>query len=418
MSRHFGAGERLACWGAAAGCLMLGTIVWSCADAPSDLGEATSDASTPDGSGASGDDDGGCEAGSDACAPREPACEGAAWCPVETNHDTRLGLVSVWGSGKDDVWAVGAAGSVIHWDGSEWTSANVDTDQALYAVWGTGPNDVWVVSSPAKMFRADGFVKGATPWRSVSAISELMGVDARGKVLRTIWGTSPSDIWIGGEPFFRNSSNESGWRSVVVDGGTSWARVTTTMPSTWTDLVSGDNTIWAIWGSGAGDVWVVGAASYGVPASGSKVMHSNGASSSTDDPEIPDWTALDTQSSSALYAIWGSGPGDVWIVGERGTIRHYAGGDAQLGSVESPTSSTLRAVWGSGPKDVWAVGDDGTILHYDGTAWTLSTGSFPPGEKPNLHGVWGSGPNDVWAVGDGIVMHFAGLGPDGRGVNP
>jgi hypothetical protein len=34
-----------------------------------------------------------------------------------------------------------------------------------------------------------------------------------------------------------------------------------------------------------------------------------------------------------------------------------------------PQGNALRGVWGSGPTDVWAVGDRGSLLHFDGATW-------------------------------------------------
>ncbi|MDF2692676.1 MAG: Type fimbrial biosis protein PilY1, partial [Labilithrix sp.] len=83
----------------------------------------------------------------------------------------------------------------------------------------------------------------------------------------------------------------------------------------------------------------------------------------------------------------------------------------------SPTTENLRAVWGSGPNDVWAVGELATIVHWDGQSWTLATSALPLGTKPDLNGIWGSGPEDVWAVGKGTALHFTGKKPTAAG-NP
>ena len=53
-------------------------------------------------------------------------------------------------------------------------------------------------------------------------------------------------------------------------------------------------------------------------------------------------------------------------------------------------------MWGSGPTNVWTVGDEGEALHWDGTTWsptTLTTGH-------GLLSVWGAGPGDIWAFGE------------------
>ncbi|MDF2697267.1 MAG: hypothetical protein K0S65_5650, partial [Labilithrix sp.] len=125
---------------------------------------------------------------------------------------------------------------------------------------------------------------------------------------------------------------------------------------------------------------------------------------------LPQWTEVDTQSLAPLSAVWGSGPGDVWAVGDYGTIRHFTAGAARWAVVESPTLEHLRGLWGAGPNDIWAVGELGTILHYDGTSWTPSTAafpSFPSGKKPHLYSVWGSGRSNVWAVGGDTVLRLS-----------
>jgi hypothetical protein len=35
----------------------------------------------------------------------------------------------------------------------------------------------------------------------------------------------------------------------------------------------------------------------------------------------------------------------------------------------SPVDADLRAVWGTGPTDVYAVGEEGVLLRWDGVAW-------------------------------------------------
>ena len=43
-------------------------------------------------------------------------------------------------------------------------------------------------------------------------------------------------------------------------------------------------------------------------------------------------------------------------------IRRWDG--ARWNSLASQTTSDLRAIWGSGPFNIYAVGDNGTVLHY------------------------------------------------------
>ena len=49
-------------------------------------------------------------------------CSADNWCwrnPLPQGNS----LFSVWGSGSSDAWAVGDGRTILHWDGSAWTSA-------------------------------------------------------------------------------------------------------------------------------------------------------------------------------------------------------------------------------------------------------------------------------------------------------
>ncbi len=76
----------------------------------------------------------------------------------------------------------------------------------------------------------------------------------------------------------------------------------------------------------------------------------------------------------------------------------------------TPQGNTLRSVWGSDPGNIYAVGDNGTILHFDGSDWTAQNPV-----SAQLNDVWGSDPSAVYAVGgesnsssSNIVMFFDG----------
>jgi hypothetical protein len=74
--------------------------------------------------------------------------DGSVWTSVSSG--TTNNLWGIWGSGASDVWAVGNSdvafvGTILHWDGSAWTSVSSGTTSHLYGVWGSGPSDVWAV---------------------------------------------------------------------------------------------------------------------------------------------------------------------------------------------------------------------------------------------------------------------------------
>lgn len=348
---------------------------------------------------AGGDGDGGCDAGGLGCDTPVATCDDGAWCPVTTPLDARLGLGAVWGTSASDVWAVGAGGTILHFDGATWNAATSGTSEAIYAIWGSSPTDLWAVSSTQKMLRSTGWANGSATWTLTTALAGPRDYDAVGKNVRAVWGTSTSDVMIAGESFKISYDNPPAnrWRATLVGGELAWAPASDCVNDFFAECPS----IFGLSGTGPNDRWAVGTSGYAAYAT------------SVDETGTPNWTPLDSQSTDDLQAVWSAGPGEAWAVGRRGTIRHRATGAERFSVVDSGTQNTLRAVWGSSPNDVWAVGDAGTVLHFDGTAWSPAAVSLNSKTPPTLRGVWGSRPDDVWAVGDGIVLHFTGK-KDGR----
>ena len=74
--------------------------------------------------------------------------DGNAWSSVTNpmSGTQNSDLSSVWGSGLNDVWAVGnPGGTIVHWNGSAWSSVTSTMNGTQMGVWGSGPNDVWAV---------------------------------------------------------------------------------------------------------------------------------------------------------------------------------------------------------------------------------------------------------------------------------
>jgi hypothetical protein len=275
-----------------------------------------------------------------------------------------LNLLDVWGSGPDDVWAIGwyadlnhspSAGAIFHWDGVRWAAAAsgaADTlaGVPLLAVWGSGPADVWAVGNRGTIVHWDG-----TRWSPKAS-----GVTAN---LRGVAGTGPTDVWAVGND------------TIIHWDGSTWAPA---WRGTTERLVE-------VWSTGVQDVWAVG--EQGV------LLHWDGVA----------WAHATSGTSQFLVSLWASGPDDVWVVGDLGTIRHWTG--TTWSPVTSGTTQMFFGIWGSAADDVWAVGTEGKILHWNGAAWSVAGDSGGIG----LLGVVGSRRDDAWAVGDwGTILHWNG----------
>src|SRR6185503_164010 len=79
------------------------------------------------------------------------------------------------------------------------------------------------------------------------------------------------------------------------------------------------------------------------------------------------WTAA--AAPSPMFAAWSPAKGDVWAVAGNRVV-HRSGASSWLTSL---TVGWLYGIHGTGPSDLWAVGEAGAAWHFDGTGWTLKT---------------------------------------------
>jgi hypothetical protein len=213
------------------------------------------------------------------------------------------GLFDIWGSGPNNVWAVGDHGTAINWDGKYWSSAPVGEDVMLRSVSGTGPGDVWT---------SFGFHWNGGSWTPTTGGQP--GLD--------VWAVSPTDVW-------------------ATDGG---ANVAHFDGSGWTTMRAGDFAafgLFAIWG-GPGVAWAVG--------EGNQITHFSGGA----------WTQVQPPSGSSqgMVDVMAAGS-DVYAVGQG--ILHSVGGGPFVMDPDAPQEGYL-GLWIS-PTQVWAVGRDGTVIH-------------------------------------------------------
>lgn len=67
---------------------------------------------------------------------------------------TGLSKVSdVWAGSATDVFAVGEAGGIAHFDGKAWSEQTSGTEKRLSTVWGFGPKDVWAGGTDSNTVR-------------------------------------------------------------------------------------------------------------------------------------------------------------------------------------------------------------------------------------------------------------------------
>jgi hypothetical protein len=232
------------------------------------------------------------------------------WCWARPVPDQGWG--ALWGAADDDVWFVGPAGKVMHYDGASFAIVDVGATEDLHGVWGSGPDDIWIVGRRGTVRHFDG-----TAWAAHDLLDN--------QTLYTVWGLSRDDVWIGGtEPApYPGNPNYDGSSGLVFR----WAPGT----GTW-DLVFkntmyyGGSAIWGLDGTSPDDVWAIGSDHpAGAACSIEAVWRFDGTT----------WNGMsgDHTECANLYDIDAGAPGatdGAWIVGwwedsDRGAWR-YTGG--------------------------------------------------------------------------------------------
>jgi len=111
---------------------------------------------------------------------------------------------------------------------------------------------------------------------------------------------------------------------------------------------------------------------------------------------------MSVNSNIYFHGIWGVTKSNMWVVGDGGNIDRVSIDKFNNGNSSQETSGVsvqLNGVSGSNSGDIWAVGNSGTIVHSfgDGT-WTAQT-NVAFSNMMTLYGVYALGPNDVYVVG-------------------
>lgn len=282
--------------------------------------------------------------------------DGENWS-LQTPPPDESGLVALWGSSPRNLFAVGVNNLAMHFDGSAWNQLDPGFVGDFTDMWGLSPNELLVsMAEPAG---------GRVLHMVGSTWSELTGSFMT--VPRTVWASGLRNVLTAGDQGFAARHDGQGW-NIVHPASDSFAWLDSWGTAT-TAFFVGENGHVAKY---AASVFVEGASPTG----------------------------------EALRSVCGFSVGDVWAVGDAGTIVHYDGTSWSL--VESGTTSPLYAIAGFQGGAI-ALGDHGTVLVFDGTNWSLVL----DGRAVVYHDMIGFSTNDVFAVGrqggsNGFIRHFDG----------
>ena len=378
-----------------------------------------------------------------------------------------LTAIAVLGEGH--VLVAGQSGAVYEYDGAEWKDARpldswypepvylgrdaggevallfnglmlqwnggVNWDSTLLP---TGPTKPWVLAHTSAWMFDDGAVTIGTSGGFLLQVDsgqqtwvDLGLPSSNTPSVRSVWGTSSSDVWAVGESGLARHFDGSKWAPVpglsaesggvksdldvvrgtsdgevfVLSGTTLHRRVGSEWDPIFAAPEAGEPH--SLWVGGPSDIWVAGPY---------VLSHFDGV----------EWTSQSTGfegSVAQVRAIACGEPGDCWAVGGAGLVLHLSGanwtmvskGQDELGSTLAETSS----VWAASPNVVFEalrlsksgatawlrrlLIEDGEVVDVD--TWDMGKGSYYP--WAGVRGLWGTAPDNVFAA-TAEPMHFDG----------
>lgn len=324
------------------------------------------------------------ESGADATDPGGPPaldpgpCAASQWCWAYP-QPTGSYLHDVWAASSTDVYAVGDAGTLLHYDGSSWQALYAgrgqDQSRRFYAVWGSGPSDVWAAMGEGTLLHFD----GSRWWRPATGVTGT---------LTSLWGLGPSDVFAAGQ-FVHHFDGER-WTKQATDEGVEMLEAGFSLApqeayavgreglvarfdgTQWRKMTTPDDTarLLSIWGSSSSQIYAGGASGM--------LWHFDGNA----------WTE-GARRNNAVGAIWGRSASEIYFGQNDGVYRFDGNAFTEI-YPQAPISGLAD----DGAGGLFAVGQGGTILH--GGASGLSK---MHGHSSSIDAIWGRSASEIYVAG-------------------
>lgn len=338
-----------------------------------------------------------------------PRCSADDWCytdlpspesfdaggPAANPSPVVLPLSSVWVAPDHRAWSGDGLGRVLFWDGTRWRGVFV-APGSVRSIWGTSSTDVWLAGDFG-VLHGTGDSPDALQFASVAMPTA--------RPIMRIWGTGSSDIWIladGTNGVFRLSAATAGdpspFAPVVLPDGDADAGISRILT--------------AVWGT-ASETWLGGmeyqsCAPPDCTSQSSVVAFERNAGSES-------WTSVTMPIPNVTSVISGVSTPQGQLLALQATqlntafAARIANGTWNSELVED--YGQARSMWGQKSDDVWLVGFFGVVRHFDGTQWQVSRVTRSPYLPLVNHLnaidalVDPSGEQDMWIVGNDVALH-------------
>jgi len=307
---------------------------------------------------------------------------------TEMDSGTTENLYDIWGSGSDNVFAVGSNGTILHYDGISWSSMSSPVTEDIYAIWGRSAWDVYAVGVDGTQLHFNG-----TTWSTMGAIPNPAGIvsDVHGSSTETYCATYGAIAGgPGGGEVMRLYGNWEARSSERFCAPTDYSCINARSSDRFNAIYVQEST---------GHVYVGGyGAENGTPSLWRKI-DSNGFANYNYNFNL-----------QAILGIWGI-DNTVYFFGvdytpgqndHKGVIYREVNGYRYPRNLFTDVGS-IHDAWGTAGDNVFFAANNGQILHFNGNSWV---GSIHVTDD-NLRGIWGSSDQNVFAVGgNGTILHY------------
>ena len=301
--------------------------------------------------------------------------DGTNW--IQEASGTNKDLEDVFVLSSSSAYAVGKDGEILIYNSGVWSQSNSGTNEDLKGVWAYASNDVFAVGKNGIILHYNG-----TAWQNFSAAANTGSRD-----LEDAWG------------------NSTYFYALAKDGTLfQYNRNTTTWTTITTCATAANDDVKDLWGDSSGNIYIAG--------KGGAVYKYDGSS-----------CILVASPSEDVEGIFGSDvTGEIYAVGDNGVVMYYSGGNwiastqgnedlkdvwvspsgnafyaSKKGYTSTcslsvtpatpacttttiPSTVDLEGISGNSTSHVIAVGDNGEVYLFNGSTWSAVTVTSNPNE--------------------------------------
>ncbi|MBN9164185.1 MAG: hypothetical protein BGO98_27200 [Myxococcales bacterium 68-20] len=335
--------------------------------------------------------------------PRECTREG--YC--HTTLPKGLTLRGVWSDGAGVTWAVSEQGAILRYENKAW-AVHATVTGPLRAIWGSGPTNIWI-GGDSGLFHGEGGSSAKLAFTAVDTPPPKTPITS-------IWGASATDVWAAGNnntfPILGRVLHYTG--ATVDDAGA--------VPEWSLEEVSRAPIFWArVFGSAANGIWVAG--EWFNPAMGSRrevmIMRRSPGTNDWVQERLPQNPSLPNDPRGDFEHLYdaavSSDGASMWVLGKtHGSVPAFAMAttangaqsfDWSFGVTSTKDDPYFNAIGAIDTDRVFIVGDYSRLRTFDGVKWKQAVISVSKYPLTAPFYAMGGKPDDLWFVGEDIALH-------------